>query len=138
MINQKEQFQEGEEKICNYIWEKPYKYKPLIEGSFGIVTPSEEGRILKGFGVNIGFLFSEAVCPEQMSSNLKRFKIVKDVAQAESLDLIGLETPTRAVRYREQLPLNSLAIGYVERLPTFQEIDKIFTAYDTIEAKLKE
>ena len=136
MEPQKEQIPEWVAKIFDYLFEKPYKYRELIDGSFAIKATEDDPK--DGFGFRVGFLFCEDVSPVQMNSNLKRYSVVKDVAQAQSLDLIGLGTPKNAVPYREQFPLTSLAIGYIERQPNLEDIDRVFTAYDTIEARLKE
>lgn len=136
MVEKTEQTPEWIDKILNYVIEKPYKYHDLIEGSFGVRSLGKDS--VEGFGFKLGFLFSEAICPKQMDSNLAIYRIVKDTAQSETLDLIGLETEGRAVAYQDNFPLKTLAMGYLGRRPTSEDIDRVFSVYDTIKARLKE
>lgn len=139
MTEKSEQTPEWVDKIWDYLREKPYKYGNFIDGSFAFGSPEKNDE---GFLFRIGFLFSDAVCPEQMRSNLNIYEIVRDVAKSEFLDLIRLETgheelPTPTL-YQENVPLEFLAIGYFGRKPNHEEIDRVFSSYDTIEARLKE
>ena len=114
------------EEIFDYLEEKPYRYSPLIDGHFGLRGSEENPG--DGFGFSLGFLFSAVVSPEQMELNLTKYRIVKNTAESEALDLIGTITEgtekrvKRVVAYRENLPLDTLAIGYFERRPTIDVI----------------
>lgn len=137
MSEKNKQFPEWSKPIINHLFEKPYRYGELIENSF--VIKAVEHSPTEGYAFGLGFLFSGGLCPEQMESDLRRYRIIVEVAQAESLDLIGRKKPLPSVtRYRRDLPLKTLAIGYLGKQPSLQEIDKVFSVYDTIEAKLKE
>ena len=123
------------EQIINHLEEKPYKYRNLIKRSFALAPIGLNA--VEGYCFGLDFLFSEGLCPEQMESDLQRYRIIEDVAQSESLDLIGKEGSAKAVLYRKDLPLNTLAIGYFGKQPGLQEVDKVFSAYDNIQVKLK-
>ncbi len=141
MSEKNNQFPEWSKPILNHLFEKPYRYRLLIDDSFVIKAVKHDPTDGYAFGLGFlfsEFLFSEGLCPEEMESNLRIYKIVETVAQAESLDLIGRKKPLSATRYRRDLPLKTLAIGYLGKQPSLQEIDKVFSAYDTIEARIKE
>ena len=78
------------EEIFDYLEEKPYRYSPLIDGHFGLRGSEENPG--DGFGFSLGFLFSAVVSPEQMELNLTKYRIVKNTAESEALDLIGTIT----------------------------------------------
>lgn len=140
MPNQNDSIPAWMMEICDHLNKRPdkAKYQLLLDGLFGI-NGLEKDSANEGIGFRLGFLFSDRpVSPNQICLYLSRYGIIKDTARQHSLDLIGLETPKRAVPYREAIPLESLAIGYFRRRPNLNDIDKIFTAYDTIEAKIKE
>lgn len=129
-MGHQEKIPEWVKQISDHLLKKDPKYSKLLDNSFWMQNP-------EGFGVRVPFIFSAGDSPKQMNYNLRVYGIIKDVVRIESLDLIGMQTPEVAGQYTEELPLTSLAIGYFGRRPSVPDVDRIFNAYDTIEAKLK-
>ena len=101
---------------------------------------------IDGFGIGIQNLLEGSSATKTFSYEV----VVSDpdlrkkceVTESEALDLIGTITEgtekrvKRVVAYRENLPLDTLAIGYFERRPTIDDIERVFSAYDRIKARL--
>jgi len=133
------------DNIYNYIFEKPYRYKDLIEGCMGFIFTTEDtNETIEGVCFNLGFLFlSDATYHEEIKKNANKYQVVKNISESTSLDLIGMKRVQGdkyfdVTRYQEGFPLKSLAIGYFGRRPTVEEIDRVFSAYDQIETRLDE
>ena len=73
MTEKTKQVPEWIKEIWNHLSEKPYKYKNLIENSFGITALEElEDSTKEGYGFGLGFLFyGELLCAEQLEFDLR-------------------------------------------------------------------
>lgn len=135
---------ELDKRLHNYIISKPYKYMLLIENSFQIIQ--ENGpEFYHGVGTKLGKRFENEGLVIDVQNSVKDLDVLSQTAEQAGYHIIGIrpdgDTQFIVTNY-EGMPINSLAIGIIDvskkrKKATTQQVDRMFSAYDSLDAALR-